>query len=120
MEFIDKAILIGTGLEKKIKELLVELEEKGKAEGAEEGQPAKERIENRVVEDGIKAVKELLCVLREGKDRIESEVVEGAESLTGKLNLATASDLEEVKEMARAAREKTDKLEKRVKKLEGK
>ena len=119
MEFIDKAILIGTGLEKKIKELLVELEEKGKAE-TKEGQPAKERLENRVVEDGIKAVKELLCVLREGKDRIESEVVEGAESLTGKLNLATASDLEEVKELARSAREKTDKLEKRVKKLEGK
>ncbi len=118
-EFIDKAILIGTGLEKKIKELVVELEEKGKAE-AKEGQPPKERIENRVVEDGIKAVKELLSVLREGKDRIESEVVEGAESLTRKLNLASGEELETVKEMARTAREKTDKLEKRVKKLEGK
>jgi len=126
-DFIDKAMLIGVGLEKKIKELMVELEKKGKEERREgavaaegEGLGPGQRFENRIVEDGVKAVRELLSVLREGKARVEGEACEAAEGLTTKLHLATTEELEVVKEMARVAREKVDALEKRLDELEGK
>ncbi|MEE9614360.1 MAG: hypothetical protein V3W31_05320 [Thermodesulfobacteriota bacterium] len=120
-DFIDRAILIGTGLEKKLKELVKELEESGKGEEGEEGElPGGKKLENKVVDEGVKAVKDLLTVLREGKEKFEKELLCSTESLADKLNVATMSELDVVKEMARVAREKVDGLEKRVKTLEGK
>jgi BMFP domain-containing protein YqiC len=129
-EILDKARLIGSGLEKTIVELVEELEAKGKErcsekegqEGAEKDSsksdlPPSEKFENRVVADGVKAIKELLSILREGKSKIEGEVSDAADTVAEKLNLATKSELEVVKEMARVAREKVDKLEKKIAKM---
>ncbi|MBI5599264.1 MAG: accessory factor UbiK family protein [Deltaproteobacteria bacterium] len=118
--FVDRAINIGMGLEKKFREVLEELEGRGKgteAKAGEEKLPPKQRLENRLVEDGVKAVKELLKVLKEGRDKIEGDVASATEKLSGKLNLATKDDLDVVKEMARVAREKVDRLEKTVNEL---
>lgn len=126
-DFIDKAILIGSGLEKTIKDLVCELEEKGRAEvgekketeGAEAETPLEgaKRIENRVVEEGLRAVRELLTVLRGGKERVEEEFADKAEDIADKLHLATSSELEIVREIATVAREKVERLEKTVKEL---
>lgn len=127
-DFFDKALLLGAGLEKKLKELACELESKGK-EGREEkegeekepcdkGLGAKEKIENKLVTEGVKGIKELVNLLKEGKDKVEGEVSGVADTIADKMGLATASELTTVKEMARVAREKVDELEKRVKELE--
>lgn len=131
-DFIDKALDIGVGLEKKIGELVVELEQRGQEERGKteekqgEGEKAeggelkpKERLENRIVQEGVRAVKELLNVLKDGKGRVESEACDAAETIAGKLQLATKEELETVKEMARVAREKVDEMEKRLAKIEG-
>lgn len=122
-DLLDKAILIGLGLEKKAKEVLEELQQAGKnaqgpapAEG--EGLSAKQAVENKLVEDGVKVLKEFLSVIKSTKEKIEKDVSGSSEKVFEKLNLATQSDIEIVKEMARIAREKTDKLEKRVAELE--
>ncbi len=122
-DFIDKAILIGIGLEKKIRELAHELEEKGKekeaeAEGQQQELQPKQRLENRIVEDGIKAVRELVALLAEGKKKVAGEVSEVAETITDRLDIATKSELSTLKEMIRVAREKVDRLEKRIQELE--
>jgi BMFP domain-containing protein YqiC len=128
-DFIDKAILLGTGVEKKLKELVNELEEEGqkeksKTKDSEEGKagklPPKERLENRIVNDSVGALKEIITLLKEGKAKIESEIFGGAETISEKLNIATKTELETVKEMARIAREKADLLEKRLTKIEEK
>ncbi len=118
-DIIDKVMHVGSGIEKKVCELLEELEKKGSGEEAE-GLGAAKRLENRVVEDGVKAVKELLFLLKECKEKVGSEASGVADSVASRLNFASASELEVVKEMARVAREKVDALEKRLKKLEGK
>lgn len=122
-DLLDKAILIGMGLEKKAKEVLAELEQAGKAEkpqaeGAEAGLPPKQMAENKVVEEGIKALKEFLSLVKTGKDRLEKEFSTSSEKVLEKLNVPTQNDIDVVKEMARVAREKVDKLEKRVADLE--
>lgn len=118
-DIIDKAMHVGAGIEKKVRELLGELERKGSGDEQEPLGAAK-RLENRVVEDGVKAVKELLFLLKEGKEKVGSEASGAADAVARKLNFASASELEVVKEMARVAREKVDVLEKRLKKLEDK
>lgn len=122
-DLLDKAILIGMGLEKKAKEVLAELEQAGKAEkpqaeGAEAGLPPKQMAENKVVEEGIKALKEFLSLVKTGKDRLEKEFSTSSEKVLEKLNVPTQNDIDVIKEMARVAREKVDKLEKRVAELE--
>ncbi|MBI5561040.1 MAG: accessory factor UbiK family protein [Deltaproteobacteria bacterium] len=120
-DFVDRAINIGLGLEKKIKELMEELEKKGGSSGEGEGElPPGKRLENRVVEDSVKAIRELLSALKGGKERLKGGMEDAAQRLSGKLNLATKEELDIVKEMARLAREKVDKLEKRLKELEEK
>lgn len=118
-DLLDRAILIGMGLEKKAKEVLEELQQAGKAgtTGAE-NLGKKETVENKVVEEGVKALKEFLTLVKAGKERLEKEVAGSSEKVFDKLHVATQDDLEVVKEMARIAREKADALEKRLAELE--
>lgn len=123
-DLLDKAILIGIGLEKKAKEVLGDLQQAGKeakASAAGEGaEPltSKETVENKVVEEGVKALSEFLNVIRSVKSKIESEVQSSSGKVFDKLHIATEDDIEVVREMARIAREKVDSLEKRVEELE--
>lgn len=123
-DLLDKAILIGLGLEKKAKEVLEELQKAGKESKSEggagegEGLSAKQVVENKVVEDGVKALKEFLSAVKSVKERIESEVSSSSGRVLEKLNVPTQDDIDIVREMARIAREKVDRLEKKVTELE--
>ena len=125
-DLLDKAILIGIGLEKKAKEVLEDLQQAGKAAKASasaevpgaEPLSAKQTVENKVVEEGVKALSEFLNVIKSVKGKIESEVQSSSGKVLDKLNIATEDDIEVVREMARIAREKVDSLEKRVEELE--
>jgi len=120
-DLLDKAILIGMGLEKKAKEALCELESAGKsAKGApsSEGLPPRQAAENRVVDEGVRALTEFVSLVKSAKEKLEKDVASGSGKVFEKLNVATSEELEVVKEMARVAREKTDRLEKRVAELE--
>lgn len=122
-DVIEKAILIGAGVEKKLKDILKEFEESGKKERGAAGQadlPPSQSFQNKLVEDASRAVKELLSVLKDGRTKVEGEVCSAAESIADKLGLATKDDLEIVKEMARVAREKADSLEARLDAMEHK
>ncbi|MEK6759903.1 MAG: accessory factor UbiK family protein [Deltaproteobacteria bacterium] len=123
-DLLDKAILIGIGLEKKAKEVLGDLQQAGKeakasaAGSGAEPLTSKEMVENKVVEEGVKALSEFLNVIRSVKSKIESEVQSSSGKVFDKLHIATEDDIEVVREMARIAREKVDSLEKRVEELE--
>jgi BMFP domain-containing protein YqiC len=124
-DLIDKAILIGIGLEKKAKEVLEDLQKAGKTEKAAEGEAAahedltpKQLIENKVVEDGVKALKEFLGVVKSAKEKLDREFSTSSEKVLERLNVPSVNELEIVKEMARIAREKVDRLEKKVEELE--
>jgi len=122
-DVIEKAILIGAGVEKKLKDILNEFEESGKKErgGASQADlPPSQSFQNRLVEEASKAVKDILSVLKESRTKVEGEVSSAAESIADKLGLATKDDLEIVKEMARVAREKVDALEKKLEAIEHK
>ncbi len=128
-DILDKAILIGLGLEKKAKEALEELEKMGKEgvgkKGAEAGAPApqeplspKQVLENKVVEEGVKTLREFLSLVKSAKEKLGKEVTSSSGKVMEKLNVATHDDIEIIREMARIAREKADDLEKRVEELE--
>ncbi len=128
-DMIDRTILAVMGLEKKARELLDELVETGKKETGEgekegtekgEGLEPGERAQNKLVDDAVGAVKELLGLLGECRDKLGKGATDAAESVVERLNVATRDDLEIVKEMAKVAREKVDKLEKKLKDLEKK
>ncbi len=118
-DLLDKAILIGLGLEKKAKEALEELE-KSAASGApgEAGLSAKQRLENRVAEDGAAALKEFLSVVKAVKGKMEEELAASSGRIFEKVRAVKEDDVEVIREMARVAREKVDRLEKRVEELE--
>ena len=127
VDFIDRAILIGLGLEEKLKELVGELERKGKRSrkkeeeaGTEEELSAKERLENVIVEDLTKTIRDMLSILKEGKERLSGVISSSTEEIAERLNLATREELDIVKELAQVAREKVDELEKRLEALEKK
>lgn len=131
-DILDKAILIGMGLEKKAREMLDELQKAGKqttderagakpevpGEPSSEGLPPRQAVENKLVEDGVVALKEFLAFVKAGKEKLEKEVSSSSGKVFEKLNVASQDDIDIVKEMARIAREKVDKLEKRVEELE--
>jgi len=125
-DLIDKAILIGMGLEKKAKEVLDELEKAGESEEKRKGVAgkggedltARQVAENRVVDEGIKVLKEFLSAVKTVKDKVAKEVATSSEKVLGKLHVASEDELAVIKEMARVAREKVDELEKRVRDLE--
>jgi BMFP domain-containing protein YqiC len=134
----DKVVTLGLGLEKKAKELLAELERlgtesrtakagEGSSEGAAEGSAtgeedlsSRKKFENKLVEGTVAAMNEFLSSMKECKEKLEREAVEKGGKFIGRMNVASAEDLDVVREMARVAREKVDALEKRVAELEGK
>lgn len=119
-DIIDKAILVFIGLEKKARETLDALEKAGKAAGGDTGLSGRQMAENRVVEEGAAALKEFIGMLKSGKDKLEKDFLTSSEKVIEKLNVATQNDVEVIREMARVAREKTDKIEKRLEEIERK
>ncbi len=132
---LDKLIVLGLGLEKKAKETLAELQELGEeekkdhaaaAEGAGEGEAegedlsSKKKLENKLVDNGVKLLTDLLSSASECKDKLDSEVSGGSQRIVDKLGIATKDDLDIIMEMTRVAREKVDALEKRLEELEKK
>lgn len=119
---LDKAILIGLGLEKKVKDTLNELASDGKeAQGAQEpGLPPKQELENKLVEEGTKAVRELIATVKAGKEKVDKEIEEAIQHLLEKFKVVTKDDIEIIEKMAQVAREKVDALEKRIEELERK
>ncbi len=125
-DMLDSILLVGMGLETKVKEALDELRKSGekgrgqaeeKGEG-EEGLSPKQVVENKLVDEGIGVVKELLSVVDGAKTRIEEEISANSGRIRTKLHAADSEEIEVIKEMARLAREKVDALEKRVDELE--
>lgn len=121
-EILDKAILIGIGLEKRLKDTLNELASEGKeAKTGEGGElPPKQELENKLVEEGTKVVRELIATVKAGKEKVDKEIEEAVQHLLEKFKVATKDDMEIIEKMAQIAREKVDKLEKRIEKLEKK
>lgn len=132
-DILDKVITLAIGLEKKAMETLDELEELGKKEikteeereneeGAEgkEGLGAKKEFENRLVDGGVKAISEFISLIKGCREKVENELLGSGTRVAEKLHMANKDELEVAIEMARIAREKVDKLEKRVEALEGK
>lgn len=131
-DMIDRTILAVMGLEKKARELLDELVETGKKEtgeakeeGGDKGEGGAglkpgESAQNKLVDDTVSVVNDLLGLLGECRDKLGKGATGAAESVVERLNVATRDDLDTVREMARVAREKVDKLEKKLKDLEKK
>ena len=132
-DMMDRLITVGMGLEKRAREVLEGLEDVGKevkkatdekVEGTEdattEGEDlsARKKLENRLVDDGVKVMTEFVSLLTECKTKFTGEASSTSETLMEKMNVATRDELEVVKEMARVAREKVDELEKKVETLE--
>ncbi len=125
-DMLDKVMLIGMGLDKKIKEVLDDLAKSGESEGCDDGSEGddkagltpRQNVENKIVDEGTAVVKELLSVVGSAKTRIEDELSANSGRIRGRLHVAGDEEIEVVKEMARIAREKVDKLEKRVEELE--
>ncbi|MBI5344397.1 MAG: accessory factor UbiK family protein [Deltaproteobacteria bacterium] len=115
-DILDSAIKICLGLEKKAKEIIEELQKASVPEGGD--LTAKQSLENKVVLEGVKAVKELLKAVNSAKDKLEEELSGASGKVFERLNVAREEDIDVVKEMARVAREKVDNLEKRVAGLE--
>lgn len=121
-DILDKAILIGLGLEKRIKDALNELASEGKESKPPEGEglPPKQDLENKLVEEGVKAVRELVATVKAGKEKVDKEIQEVVERLLEKCKVATKDDIEIIQKMAQVAREKVDTLEKKIEELEKK
>ncbi|MBI5328236.1 MAG: accessory factor UbiK family protein [Deltaproteobacteria bacterium] len=119
-DIFDKAILIGLGLEKRVKDALNELVSEGKESKPPEeaGLPPKQELENKLVEEGVKAVRELIATVKTGKEKIDKEIQEMAERLLEKCKVASKEDIEIIEKMAQVARGKVDALEKRIEELE--
>jgi len=129
-DMLDNILLVGMGLETKVKEAFDELRKSGKGEGGKDGEKGggedggkdglspKQVVENKIVDEGIGVVKELLCVVDGAKTRIEEEISANSGRIRTKLHAADSEEIEVIKEMARVAREKVDTLEKRVNELE--
>lgn len=117
---LDKAMLIGIGLEKRLKDTLNELANEGKeAKTGEGGElPPKQELENKLVDEGVKAVRELIATVKAGKEKVDKEIEEAVKHLLEKFKVATKDDMEIIEKMAQVAREKVDVLEKRVAELE--
>jgi BMFP domain-containing protein YqiC len=121
-DIIDKAILFGMGLEKRLKGLIDEVVEEGRGkEGeVEEGAqlPPRQELENRLAEEGVHLIREIIATARGGKERVEKEIQEIVERFLDRCMFATKDDIEVIQKMAQVAREKVDSLEKKIKKLE--
>ena len=99
-----------------------ELASEGKeAKTGEGGElPPKQELENKLVDEGVKAVRELVATVKAGKEKVDKEIEEAVKHLLEKFKVATKDDMEIIEKMAQVAREKVDKLEKRIEELEKK
>ena len=114
---LDKILLAGLGLENKISEKVNELAEEGKR-STEEGLKTGQDLENKAVEDIVKIVGRALKKVGVAKKEVDAILDGLAEELTGRLKLVTLDELDVVEKMALKSREKVDKMERRIKKLE--
>ena len=118
-DILDKAILIGMAVEKRLKEFASELIKEAKEEGVAESKlPPRKEVENRVVEEGVKILRELVSAARSGKEVIDKHIHDAVEEMLERFKVATREDLDVIEKMARVAREKVDKLEERILDLE--
>jgi len=117
-DMLDRMLLVAMGLEKKVKDVIDELQKTGEQDKGEEGLSAKEVVENKIVDEGVGVVKELLSVVDGARKRIEEELARKSDKIRDKIHAADSEEIEVVKEMARVAREKVDALEKRVDEIE--
>jgi len=114
VDILDKVILIGMGIEKRIKRVVDELVEEGKTSGL----PPRQEIENRLVEEGVRAIRNLIATVRAGKEKVDKEIQDVLERLLERFKVVTSDDMEVIEKMVQVAREKVDALEKRVEELE--
>ncbi|OGP08662.1 MAG: hypothetical protein A2Z89_04785, partial [Deltaproteobacteria bacterium GWA2_43_19] len=107
-------------LEKRVKDALNKLASEGKeAKTGEGGElPPKQELENKLVDEGVKVVRELIGTVKAGKEKVDKEIQEVVERLLEKCRVATKDDIEIIEKMAQVAREKVDALEKRMEELE--
>lgn len=133
-DIMDKIIHVWMGMEKKAREAFEELESEGRVEEHIDDAKTKpknteevsgdltgrKKFENKVVETGLNVGKEVVTTIKDGKDRIEEELVDVFQVVSDKLGLVNKDDLDTAIEMARLAREKNAELEKRIEVLEKK
>ena len=123
-DIVDRAILFGMGLEKRLKGVVDEVVEEGKedaSKSSEEGKlPPRKEFENRLVDEGVKVIRELVDSVKGGKEKVDGEIQEVAERFAERCKVAKQEDIEIIQKMAQVAREKVDTLEKRVAELEKK
>src|SRR3989304_5853712 len=101
-EILAKANLIGMGLEAGVKGASDKLESEGKeAKTGEGGElPPKQELENKLVDEGVKVVRELIGTVKAGKEKVDKEIQEGVERLLEKCRGATKDDIEIIEKMA--------------------
>ncbi|MBI5893226.1 MAG: accessory factor UbiK family protein [Deltaproteobacteria bacterium] len=121
-DILDKAILIGMGLEKKVKKIADKLVEEAvkTEEGDESKLPPRKELENKVVEEGVKILREVVAAAKSGKDMIDEHIKNAVQEMLEKFKVATREDIDVIEKMAQNAREKVDRLEKRIEELETK
>lgn len=117
-DILDKAILVGMGMEKRVKDFLNELSEEAKTSGTGSKLPPAKEVENRVVEEGVKILREIVAAARSGKEMIDEHIKNAVEEILERFKVATREDIDVVEKMAQVAREKVDRLEKRIEELE--
>lgn len=120
-DILDKIILIGMGLEKKLKDSISKLAEeskKGKTADTDGGLPPRKELENKVVEEGVRILREVADAARTGKEFIDEHINNTVCEILERFKVATREDIEVIEKMAQNAREKVDKLEKRIEELE--
>lgn len=118
-DLLDKAIALGLEVEKRLKQTLEGIASKAQEKSPEEpGLSSKQRMENKLVEEGVLAIRELISAVKTGKEKVDKELQGVVERLLEKCKVASRDDIEIIEKMAQTAREKVDKLEKRIEELE--
>ncbi len=118
-DIIEKAFLIGKGLEERAGKVLNDLAKEGEKKVS--GLPTtKEELENKLVEGGTRVAGKTIKHFKKDKEKIEGKVSEIIEGLFDKFKLVSRDDIDIIEKMASKAREKVDALEKRVEELEKK
>src|SRR3990172_3863188 len=100
-DILDKAILIGMGIEKKLKQAVDELAEEAKKEDTGESKlhPRKE-LENKVVEDAVKILRGVVAAAKSGKEMIDEHIKNAVQEILEKFKVATREDIDVIEKMA--------------------
>jgi BMFP domain-containing protein YqiC len=116
---IEKALLIGKGLEERATKMMDDLAKEGEKKAADLP-TSKEEFENKLVEGGTKIAGEAINHLKQDKEKIEKKISQMMDRLFEKFKVVTRDDIEVIEKMAARAREKVDELEKRIELIEKK